>query len=50
MSDLEVLISKLFAIDALSTCSIELSEVATLCHEVRDNTMKNTVLEVEHLS
>ena len=50
MSNLEVFICELLAIDALAARPVELSEVAALCHEASDDPMEHTVLEVQHLS
>lgn len=44
VTQVEVLISKLLAIDGLPTCSIPISEVTTLTHEVRNHTMEGAAL------
>lgn len=41
MFQIEVFIFKLIAIDGFATSAIVVSEVATLTHEVRDDTVKN---------
>ena len=50
MPNLEVFICELLSIDAFAARPVELSEVAALRHEARDDSMEHTVLEVQHLS
>lgn len=49
MLQLEVLISKLATVDGLATSAIMIGEVATLAHEVRDDTMENATLVAKAL-
>ncbi len=49
MLELEVLISELLSVDALSSSSVELGEVTSLAHEIRDYTMEDRVGESESL-
>lgn len=41
MLDLEVLICKLFSVDAGAACAVCVDEVATLAHEISNNTMED---------
>jgi hypothetical protein len=50
MLDLEVLISELHAIDRFTTPSITKSEVTSLEHEARDNSVERASLVVERLA
>lgn len=50
MNLLEVLVFKLLAVDALSTCAIALREVTTLDHEALDNAVKARAFVVERLA
>jgi len=43
----EVLVRKLLAVDRLTTSSVASSEVSSLAHELRDDTMKAASLEVQ---
>lgn len=47
MLELKVLVGELFAIDALSTCTVACGEVTTLNHELLDNAVEVGALEVE---
>ena len=49
MSQLEVLISKLFAIDGFSASSVSSSEVTTLTHEVGNDTVEGGSFVAEPL-
>ena len=49
MLQLEVLICKLLAVDALATSSIVLGEVTSLAHEVRDDPVESAALKSEAL-
>jgi hypothetical protein len=49
VTEFEVLISELLSIDTLTTCSISFSEVSSLCHEARDNSVEETIGKVELL-
>ena len=48
--DFEAFVAKLLSVDTFSTSTVPLGEVATLSHEARNNAMKQTCLEVEHLT
>ena len=50
MLDGKLFISKLLSVDALTSSSIELSEVTSLGHEVLYNSMENRVAEKEILA
>jgi len=47
---LEVLVSKLSAVDGLAARAVALGEVTTLEHEVLDHTVENAALEVQGLT
>merc|ERR1719230_2030902 len=46
----EILVLELIAIDRLAPGAIVVSEVSTLAHEIRDDTVKRAPLEVEGLA
>lgn len=46
----EILISKLCAIDTLSTSAIEIGEVTTLTHELWNHAMENSILVMQSFS
>ena len=50
MLELEVLVVEAGAIDAFTTSSITVSEVTTLSHEARNNSVEVRALEVKSLS
>ena len=50
MLQLEVLIVELATIDGLTTSSVTTGEVATLAHEVGDDSVESTSLEVQGLA
>mmetsp|Transcript_91006 Transcript_91006/g.125476 ORF Transcript_91006/g.125476 Transcript_91006/m.125476 type:complete len:206 (-) Transcript_91006:17-634(-) len=50
VSYFEVFITKLGSINTFSASSIELSEITTLSHESRNNSMEDTLTVVKHLS
>jgi len=50
MAELEVLISELFTVDRLSTSTIATSEVTTLEHELRNDTVERRALVGQDLA
>ena len=50
MTKLKRLVLELLAIDAFSTGAVTASEVATLQHELRDDSVENALLEVQRLA
>lgn len=50
MSQLEVLVSEFLAVDRLAAGAVEVGEVATLAHEVRDHAVETAALEVKRLA
>ena len=50
VTELEVLISKLGAIDGLAASAVAICEITTLDHEVGDNTMEGAALVVQRLA
>ena len=50
MSKLEILICKLVSVNALSTSTIELSEVSSLHHKTRNYSVEDCALEVKFLA
>ena len=47
---LEVLISELSAVDGFATCAVASGEIASLAHELGDDTVERGALEVERLA
>ena len=50
MGQLEVLVGELLSVDGLTAGAVEVGEVSTLTHEIRNHAVETTALEMEWLA
>ena len=50
VGQLEVLVGELLSVDGLPAGAVEVGEVSTLAHEIRNHAVETTALEMERLA